>query len=213
MKLLEPFFLGYIALWAGACLIAVVLVVRRPAGFEITSNAYRRYILQPWKLATFAVAATGITLIAPYTGDPTWDYFDALMMSVLTFVSAPWAVGTIYRALRGGARPAQAYVAICAMLFSASWCYDIYLVWRDGAYPLTWLSNLAASSILYLLAGMLWSLEWRVGRGVTFGFMESGWPESAHAGDFARMAWFALPIMILVTIMIISFLWTGGLLE
>ena len=109
-------------------------------------------------------------MIAPYTGDPTWDYFDALMMSVLTFTTAPWAVGTLYRALRRKADVAQAYVALCALLFSASWCYDIYLVFRDGIYPATWRANFAASSILYLLAGMLWSLEWRPARVSHWGY-------------------------------------------
>jgi hypothetical protein len=155
------------------------------------------------------VAALGITVIAPYTGDQTWDYYDAMMMSVLTFATAPWAVGTLYRTLRGEARPANAYVALCAMLFSASWCYDIYLVFRDGSYPMTWWANMAASSILYLLAGMLWNLEWRPGRGATFGFMEQGWPDPAHAAGFSKLVWMAIPIMALAAGLILPFLWGG----
>lgn len=208
-KGLEPFFVAYLAGWVAACLVAIALVARRPAAFEIAGAAYRRYLLQPWKLATFVVAATGITVIAPYTGDPTWDYVDALMMSVLTFATAPWAVGTLYRALRRRSGPVQAYVAACALLVSASWCYDGYLVLRDGRYPDTWLANMAASSILYLLAGMLWNLEWRPGRGATFGFLEQSWPDPAHAGGFAKFAWFALPIMLLAGGLILPFLWGG----
>ena len=206
---IDPFFYVYIFGWAAACLFAVGLVVRRPRDFEIAGPKYRRYLLQPWKIATFAVAATGITVIAPYTGDPTWDYFDALTMAALTFATAPWAVGTLYRALRGAAGLRQPYVAVCAMLFSASWCYDIYLVFRDGMYPVTWLANMAASSILYLLAGMLWNLEWRPVRGATFGFMETGWPDPAHAGDPARLAWYALLIMLLAGGLIVPFFWGG----
>lgn len=195
--------------WGVACLAAAVLVARRPAAFSITSGAYRRYLLQPWKLATFALAAFGITIIAPYTGDPTWDYFDAGMMSVLTFVTAPWAIGTLYGALHGRTGRSQVFVALCAWLFSASWCYDLYLVLRDGRYPDTWLANMAASSILYLLAGLLWSLEWRPARGVVFGFMEEGWPDPAHARGFAKIAWFALPVMLLAAGLILPFLWGG----
>lgn len=204
---IEPSFTAYIVTWAAACLAAVVLVARRPRDFAITGPAYRRYLLQPWKITTFALAAVGITVIAPYTGDPSWDYFDAAMMSVLTFATAPWAVGTLYLALRGRTSARAAFVALCAWLFSASWCYDLYLVLRDGMYPLTWLANMAASSILYLLAGMLWNLAWRPGRGVVFGFMEEGWPDPAHAGGFARLAWFALPIMLVAGGMIAPFLW------
>lgn len=82
-------------------------------------------------------------------------------------------------------------------------------MFRDGVYPETWWANMAASSILYVLAGMLWNLEWRPGRGVVFGFMEEGWPDPAHAGGFARLAWFALPIMLMAGGLIAPFLWGG----
>lgn len=209
MRGIEPFFIAYVAAWGAACLAAALLVVLRPADFSIAGGAYRRYLLQPWKIATFAVAATGITVIAPYTGDPTWDYFDAALMAALTFATAPWAVGTLHAALRRRAPAKHAFVALCLWLFSASWCYDLYLVLRDGRYPDTWLANMAASSILYLLAGMLWNLEWRPGRGATFGFLEPGWPDPAHAGGFARLVWFALPIMLMAGGLIVPFLWGG----
>lgn len=195
--------------WGAALAAAALLLALRPGDFSITGAAYRRYLLQPWKLVSFALAAVGITAIAPYTGDPTWDYFDAAMMSALTFATAPWAVGTLYRALRERRHARQAYVAACLWLFSASWCYDLYLVFRDGRYPDTWLANMAASSILYVLAGMLWNLEWRPGRGALFGFMEGAWPDPAHAGGFARFAWFALPIMLMAAGLIAPFLWGG----
>ena len=199
---IEPFFVAYGAAWGLACLGALALVARRPAEFSITGAAYRAYLLQPWKLATFALAGAGLTIIAPYTGDPTWDYFDAAMMSVLTFVTAPWAVGTLYRR-------EHIYVALCAWLFSASWCYDLYLLLRDGRYPDTWAANMAASSILYLLAGLLWNFEWRPARGVTFGFLEESWPDPAHAGGFRKIVWLALPVMALAAGLILPFLWGG----
>ncbi len=68
---------------------------------------------------------------------------------------------------------------------------------------------MAASSVLYILAGMLWNLEWRPARGVTLGFMEEDWPEPVHAGGFAKLVWFALPIMLLVSALIVPFLWGG----
>ena len=117
---MEAFFYYYIALWSLACLIAVILFLRDRASFAISHAGYRRFLCEPWKLATFLVATVGITLIAPYTGDPTWDYADALFMSVLTFATAPWAVGALYKALRREADPREAFVAFCAWMFSAS---------------------------------------------------------------------------------------------
>lgn len=87
-----------------------------------------------------------------------------------------------------------------------SWSYDLYLLARDGTYPMTWLVNLFASSILYLKAGLLWSLEITKDRAVVFGFMEPGWPLVAKTGSFLCIAWYALPTMILATAMIVPFL-------
>lgn len=203
---LDTFFIGYIAAWTAACLLALAIYLRDPAAFAFSRRGYWRHLGAPWKLATFAIATAAITLIAPYSGDPTWDYFDAPLMAVLTYLSAPWALGAIYLTLRRRAPLRQAYVAACVWMFSASWCYDIYLVWRDGEYPLTWLPNIGASSTLYVAAGLLWSLEWRAGHGVVFGFMEDGWPDLAPArSGLRRVFWIALPLMLFAAIGLLSF--------
>jgi len=202
---LEPFFVAYMALWILACLLAIGIYARDPASFSFSRPEYRQFLAVPWKLATFAVAALGITLIAPYTGDPTWDYTDALFMSVLAFLGAPWVVGTVYLAARKRAPLTHLYVALCLWMFSASWSYDLYLVVRDGRYPDTWLPNIFASSVLYIAAGLLWNLDWRAGRGVTFSFLEGGWPSVPPTAPFARVFWYALPFMLIATAAILYF--------
>ncbi|MDR3353067.1 MAG: hypothetical protein LBO00_08755 [Zoogloeaceae bacterium] len=204
---MNDFFAAYLFCWISACLVAVGIFVRRAGGLEITRRAYWRFLLRPWKLITFAIASLGLMGIAPYTGDMTWDAFDAAFMSALTFATAPWAVGVLYRTLRGQASLAAAYVAACAWMFSASWSYDLYLLLRDGAYPETWAANIGASSILYCAAGLLWNLEDREGWGVIFAFMAEPWPPDARADGFARVVWFALPFMLLAGIAILSFVW------
>jgi hypothetical protein len=92
-------------------------------------------------------------------------------------------------------------------MFSASWSYDLYLILRDGDYPITWFSNIFASSVLYISAGLFWSLDWIQGRGVTFAFLEDGWPSSTSESTFSNIVWFALPFMVLVSFLIIYFLW------
>jgi hypothetical protein len=195
----------YPVAWIACCLAALALFAWQPRAYAISRRDYWRYLAAPWKLATFAVAGLGITLIAPYTGDPTWDYFDAAMMAVLTFVTAPWAVATLYLCARGKLPLRQAFVAACAWLFSASWCYDAYLLWRDGYYPVTWSANLVASSILYMAAGLFWNLDWRPGRGVTFGFLEPGWPQAPGKGAFRRIVWIGIPFMALAAVLILQF--------
>ena len=204
---MEPFFVVYLATWVGACLVATGLSVQRRRTLEWLQGGYWRMLLQPWKVATFVVATTGLAVIAPYTGDPTWDYVDATFMGVFTYLSAPWAVGTLYLWLRRRRGWREAWIAACLWLFSASWSYDLYLLLRDGSYPVMWSVNLVASSVLYVAAGLFWSLEHVAGRGVVLGFMQADWPATGSAVPFARVAWYALPFMLLVGAIIGSFLW------
>ncbi len=119
---------------------------------------------------TFVLAAAGITTIAPYTSDPTWDYVDAAFMSVLAFATA-------------------------------------YLLFRDGFYPVTWWANLVASSVLYLTAGLFWSLAWSPVAGGMFAFTQEGWPYAPVTTTvaFRRIVWPALWFMLVVGIMILFF--------
>ncbi|MGD8371134.1 MAG: hypothetical protein PVG64_09270 [Syntrophobacterales bacterium] len=199
-------FIFYTLSWSLACLAAIILMFRHRSVIELFQSRYWRFLLQGWKISTFVFAAAGLIVIAPYTGDPTWDYVDASFMSILTFATAPWAVGILYLAIRGKAMATKVYVAICIWMFSASWSYDLYLILRDGAYPDTWLPNIFASSVLYVSGGLLWNLEWKEGRGVIFGFMEPTWLEVTDNRVFRKIVWFALPFMILATAMIIAFL-------
>lgn len=202
---LEPFFIGYMAAWGTMCAAAILLYARSPRSFSFSSKAYAKFLFVPWKVATFVVATIALTVVAPYTGDPTWDYVDALFMSVFCFLGAPWVVGTLYLAARGRTRPVEAYVAFCIWMFSASWSYDAYILWRDGMYPNTWLPNIFASSVLYLSAGLLWSLDWRPGRGVTFSFLEPGWPAVPPTEAFGRVFWYAAPFMAIAALSILYF--------
>ncbi len=197
----------YISLWATALLITGMLCLRNRRSYALFQATYWRFLFRPWKAVTFLTAASGLTVIAPYTGDPTWDYFDALFMSVLAYATAPWSVGVIYKSVRRELPIQQAFVAICVWMFSASWSYDLYLVIRDGHYPITWLPNIFASSMLYISAGLFWNLDWKAGRGVIFAFMEKDWPVPSSGPAFSKIFWFALPFMILVASMILSFLW------
>jgi hypothetical protein len=203
---MTTFFIWYMGAWMLACGIGVAIAIRAGRNFRISRRAYWQFLLRPWKVVTFLTAAIGFAVIAPYTGDPTWDYFDALFMSVFTFLSAPWAVGTIFLGIRRRVPPGEIYAALCAWMFSASWSYDLYLVLRDGYYPETWFANIFASSVLYISAGLMWNLEWREQRGVIFGFMREDWPVAGDAQHFSKIMWFAVPFMVLAAAAVVVFL-------
>jgi len=190
----------YLAAWLAALFVGVIVAIRHRHRISLFGQDYRRFLAVRWRLVTFAIATAALVLVAPHTGDPTWDYYDAAFMSVLTFATAPWSLGALYRGLRRRSEPVAAlYVAACAWMFSASWSYDLYILLRDGAYPPAWLSNLGASSILYGAAGLFWSLEWRPARGVTFSFLEPQWPTAGNGGHFGKLLGYASAFMALVT--------------
>ena len=92
-------------------------------------------------------------------------------------------------------------------MFSASWSYDLYQLWRHGYYPITWFANLFASSLIYLCAGLFWNLEHVPGRGVIFSFMREGWPSRPAQSSVLRiLVWgavFAIPAVAAVLIFIL----------
>lgn len=190
----------YLVCWLAACAGAALLYLRNIDAFAISHRRYWRFLLKSWKFIIFIIAAAGITLMAPHSGDPTWDYYDGFFMSCLTYATAPWSVGILYRAIKGKADTKQLYVAACLWMFSASWSYDLYLLLRDGLYPSTWLPNIAASSFLYLLAGCLWNLAWQreKEKGLVFAFMQDDWPNPLADGNLLKIATLAFPIILLV---------------
>lgn len=179
----------YIATWGAACLVALALGVRHWKSLAISRRAYWIGSSRRWKLLTFGVAFAGIVIVAPRTGDPTWDHWDAAFMALLTYVTAPWTLGVIVRALRRKPRALvtgiEIYVAVCVWLFSTSFSYDIYLFMRDHRYPTTWWANLIASSGLYAAGGAMWSLrgQGKSMKNVTFAFTRDDWPASLADGN------------------------------
>lgn len=198
---------AYVATWATACLVALVIAIVTRRDLVLVSPAYVRLLLRPWKVALFAVALAVFVVGAPYSGDPTWDWIDAAFMSVLAFATAPWSVAVLYRAVRGRTTLAQAYVAAIVWLFSASWSYDAYILARDGFYPHAWWSNAIASSVLYVAAGLLFSLDVRASGGATFAFLEPTWPDVPQRPGMHRVLGYAAAFVVLVAAMMAPFFW------
>lgn len=51
--------------------------------------------------------------MAPYTGDPTWDYFNAAFMALFTIWSAPWVLGILFNLYQKKSTFIEAYVSYC----------------------------------------------------------------------------------------------------
>jgi len=199
LSIMNIFFTIYTITWSVASVLALILLIREKDYYAILCRGYRRFLFVPWKVSTFLIAGTGMVIVAPYTGDPTWDYVDAGFMSLLTFLSAPWAVGTLYKVFAGKLSVKHGFIAFCAWMFSASWSYDLYLLIRDGRYPITWLPNILASSVLYISAGLLWNLDWQKDKGIILSFRDENWPAQSTGKVFAKIFWIALPFMVIAS--------------
>jgi hypothetical protein len=186
----------YLLFWLTLIFIALVILIRDRPSFEILKRPYFRFLFVPWKVATFLVAGAVMTLAAPYSGDYTWDYIDAAVMSVMTFLTAPWTTGVLYKFIKGKESFKTAYVALCTAMFSFSWFYDGYIFLRDGFYPHTWLHNIVLSSMLYFSAGLLWNLEPAEKRTVAFSFERDGWPEGHPKTGFKEIFLASMPFLL-----------------
>ena len=195
----------YLIGWSSACAAAILILMTKWHSCALSKVEYWQFLSARWRLTTFAAAAGAMIVIAPWTGDPSWDYCNAFFMSALTYATAPWATGTVYNTARRKLAAWQAFIAVCAWMFSASWSYDLYLLLKDGKYPITWLSNLFASSVLYISAGLFWNLDWIEGRGVTFAFLEKNWPYRGAKNVFPKIAFHMLPFMLLASFLIAYF--------
>jgi hypothetical protein len=196
----------YTLAWMLFCAIALIVFLIDKRSYVLSQREYWISIVKPWKLATFLLAGISMMVMAHYTGDPTWDAYDAGFMSLFTYATAPWAVGSLYRIVIRRLPRRQLFVVSAVWMFTVSWSYDIYILARDGRYSPMWFSNIFASSLLYFLAGILWNLDWKKGTGIILSFREEKWPYVTREKVFGKLAWFALPVMALVAAMMLYFL-------
>jgi hypothetical protein len=198
----------YTVLWVILCLIALATFIKDRRTFPLFYGTYWRFIFTPWKIVTFLLAVAGLIIVASSVSAPDLDRFDAVSMAVLTFLTAPWAVGVIYRTFKVQWSLGQFFGAVCIWLFCGSWAFDTYILFKDGQYPLMWPTYMLGTLGLYVLGGLFWNLEWKPGRGTIFAFMEGDWPTPSATSAFHRMFGVALLFMVAVSALFILFFWS-----
>jgi hypothetical protein len=200
---MTDFLMRYVVGWLSFCGLAVALAVKdvRP-----TWSDELAFLLVPWKLALFLPAIVFVTFAGRFTDDETWDVVSGGGMSLLTFLTAGWAVGTVFK-VGAGTRPlSHLVVALALALFSSSWFYDGWLLLRDGAYTHRWKGNLLLSPIIYACAGLVLNLEVRAqGFGFGFSFTRGDWPRPASTGASWLLAAVALPLVLVAAYVLVAF--------
>lgn len=90
----------YIALSLSSLLASLILAVFYRRKISLVVKAYFRFLFQRWRLITFLISGTFVTVAGPYTVDPTWDHFIGFLMSILCYINAPWTIAIFYRVIK-----------------------------------------------------------------------------------------------------------------
>jgi hypothetical protein len=211
MRSTSPFSVKYIALWASFCLVAVAVLAWDRKRLVPEWQEYWRFLTVPWKLCVFVPAFVFVTFAGRYTNDETWDLVTGSGMAILTFLTAPWVVGLIYQVFLGRRRLRYLIVALALLLFSSSWFYDGYLLWRDGMYTQRWVGNLMLSPFIYVAAGMLWNLEakdsgdFREESSFRLSFMRADWPSRPVDTRFRPILFVSIPFILIAAFVLVEF--------
>jgi len=109
-------------------------------------------LLRPWKLVSFAAGLAVLIAGAFYFKSYEWDVGVSLIMGLLTYLTAPWAL-RILRSSRWRMLPA----AIFFYWFTVDGSYVAYnaLLGHPVSTDLR-CANFFASTLLYFLCGWLW---------------------------------------------------------
>jgi hypothetical protein len=214
---ISPFFVKYMAIWVSFCFVAVLILVRDRKSLIHEWREYWRFLIVPWKLWLFVPALLFVTFAGRFTNDETWDVVTGSGMAILTFLTAPWALGLIYQVFAGRRPLRYLVVALVLLLFSSSWFYDGYLLWRDGAYTGRWLGNLVLSPFIYVAAGLLWNLEakdsgdFREASGFRLSFVRADWPTRPVDTRFGPIMYVSIPFIVIAAFVLVAFVgWKIG---
>jgi hypothetical protein len=198
---MTPFLRAYLACWLLFCALAALLAAKY---VRVPLRDVRSFLLAPWKLALFVPGIVFVTLAGHFTDDETWDIGSGGIMSICTVLTAWWATGTFARVIRGRAPIVHVVIAIAVTLFSSSWCYDGYLLLRDGAYTQRWLGNLMLSPTIYLCAGVITNLEIQQGR-LGVAWTRDPWPAYVAPSRWWPLVLAAIPFVIIATYFLVGF--------
>lgn len=126
------------------------------SGGLLPDRAYLAELARPWKLLSFAIGMGWLLFGALNYGISDWDIGISLLMGGLTYLSAPWSVGTILAAVRYRSR---GWLLGIAMALFVAWVVvdGVYVLYHTIMGNLMFrIENFFASSALYFLAGAIW---------------------------------------------------------
>lgn len=109
--------------------------------------------IRPWKVFTFAIGLTLLIVGSFYWDTYDWDVGISLIMGLLAYLTAPWALSVV-RERRWRLLPA----ALIAYWLTVDGSYTAYNAWKGHPVSVELRhANFFASTALYAICGLLWS--------------------------------------------------------
>lgn len=190
--------IAYSTVWIGVFGFCITVAWRARSTLSLLDREYASFLKTPWRLASATLGTLCFVALSRYASDPYWDAVVGIFMPVVTYLTAPWVVGILYRATRRKDRD-WLPLALCLWLFSTSWSYDLYNFIKMGSYPRTWTDNLIASNVLYASGGLLWNFTVDSSGRATLSFLHEPWPQAPRHGE-VRGVW----LWVMVTALVIG---------
>lgn len=197
----------YITSWVILTLIWIFLLIKNHKEIILFHKDYFSFLLVRWKIVTFLLATSLLSLISTFGFDPSWDIPETIIMWSLTYLTAPYVIWIIYRFFRfRNIKISELYISVIILIFTSSWFYDAYAtIFLLGFYPPMFLANLWLSPFFYVLAGMLWSLDYKDKKWIIFAYTETNWLDYKWTNWwFKKIFLYTIPIMLF---MIVVFGW------
>jgi hypothetical protein len=123
-------------------------------------TVYLHRLMRPWKIVTFLLGTAFFVWGAFFFDAPTWDVPNAILMSVVTFLLAPWSVDQMVLAGKGrGLQCLRLLAGLAGIYVCGSGSYEVYHLLRHGWHPRTYWENFFFSLPAATVAGILWRLD------------------------------------------------------
>jgi len=200
----------YFYTWIMLTLVGLFFIIKNHKELLLFKKKYFIFLLRSWKFGSFILASTILCYISTFGYDPTWDIPETIIMAVLTYWTAPYTVGTIYRFFnKFHQNYYELYVAIILLMFSSAWFYDAYaMFFLIGEYPPTAFANLGLSPLFYIFAGMMWSLDSWKDTGAIFVYTFPEWIGfRGDAGITRGILIYSIPFILFMSVIFGSFIY------
>lgn len=165
-------------------------------------KSYFIELFRPWKLITFSMALGFYIWGAFFYRLPTWDVPVSIIMSLLTYIFAPWVVKTLLYLYEDRPKQWKSKLFVCLLVtyICASGSYELYhMTIGIGYHPPTYWQNLYYSTLLFLAAGLFWKFEGTAGQLLKL------LKESAVANYNKKPVKFIIFWIILLTVFVFAF--------